>query len=137
MLQYELYRLFSNLAALDEMRRRGRKVGKLRFKPSHRFRTITYNQSGFSVLPKNDKFGLLHLSKIGDIPIRSHREVVGNIKGVTVKHFPSGKWYAYLLIDDGTGAEELTVIETAVGIDVGLERFAVDSDGHGVENPHS
>jgi putative transposase len=31
-LQYKLHRFFSNLAALDEMRKRGRKVGKLRFK---------------------------------------------------------------------------------------------------------
>ena len=55
--QYELYRLFSNLSALKEMKRRGRKVGKLRFKSEHRFRTFTYNQSGFKLLPKNNKFG--------------------------------------------------------------------------------
>jgi putative transposase len=46
-LQYELHRLFSNLTALRELKRRGRKVGELRFKPSQRFRTIAYNQSGF------------------------------------------------------------------------------------------
>jgi putative transposase len=38
-------------------------------------------------------------------------------------------------VDDGNGSEGLTVVKRAVGIDVGLERFAVDSDGHGVENP--
>jgi putative transposase len=86
-------------------------------------------------LPKNDKFGLLHLSKIGDIPMRMHRAVDGMIKGVTIKHMPSGKWFAYLLVDNGTGAEELTVIHDAAGIDVGLEHYAVDSDGNEVENP--
>ena len=134
-LQYELHRLFANLAALRELKKRGRKVGKLRFKPSQRFRTITYNQSGFRLEPKNDKFSFLHLSKIGDIPMRMHRAVEGNIKGVTIKHMPSGKWFAYLLVDNGTETEELTVIDNAVGIDVGLEHFFVDSDGNEVENP--
>jgi putative transposase len=133
-LQYELQRLFVNLAALRVLEKRGRKVGKLRFKPQHRFRSITYSQSGFSLLPKNDKFGLLHLSKIGDIPIRLHRAIEGPIKGVTVKHMPSGRWFACLLVDNGAG-DEVTVIGDAIGLDVGLEHFAVDSDGHEVENP--
>ena len=134
-LQYELHHLFSSLAALRELKKRGRKVGKLRFKPSQRFRTITYNQSGFRLEPKNDKFSLLHLSKIGDIPIRLHRAVEGDIKGVTVKHMPSGKWFAYLLVDDGRDSRELTIIDKMVSIDVGLEHYAVDSDGQEVENP--
>jgi putative transposase len=134
-LQYELLRLFANLKALNELKKRNRKVGKLRFKSLQRFRTITYNQSGFKILPKNDKFSFLHLSKIGDIPMRMHRAVDGTIKGVTVKHMPSGKWFAYLLVDNGTGPSTLTVIDSSVGIDVGLEHYAVDSDGNEVENP--
>ena len=96
-LQCELHRLFTNLASLRELKKRGRKVGKLRFKPSQSFRTFTYNQSGFKPLPMNDKFSFLYLSKIGDIPIHLHRSVEGDIKGITIKHMPSGKWYAYLL----------------------------------------
>jgi putative transposase len=75
------------------------------------------------------------LSKIGDIPMRMHRAVDGMIKGVTVKHMPSGKWFAYLLVDNDTGPSTLTVIDSSVGIDVGLEHYAVDSDGNEVENP--
>ena len=93
-LQYEVVRLFANLAALRELKRRGHNVGNLRFKSELRYKTFTYNQSGFTLLPMNDKFGLLHLSKIGDIPIRLHRPIVGEIKQVTIKHMPSGKWYA-------------------------------------------
>ena len=133
-LQYEVYRLFSNLSALREMKKHGRKVGKLRFKPANRFRTFTHNQSGFDLLPKNEKFSFLRLSKIGDIPIRLHREVVGNIKGVTIKHMPSGKWYMYILVDDSDGNDKLTVIDKTVGIDLGLEHFIVDSDGNEIEN---
>ena len=134
-LQCEVHRLFANLAALEEMKKRGRKVGKLRFKSKHRFKTFTYNQSGFKLLPKNDKFGLLHLSKIGDIPIRIHRPIEGNIKQVTIKHMPSGKWYAYIVIDNGSNDFVLTEVEMAIGLDVGLTSYIVDSDGHEVENP--
>ena len=31
-LQYEVYRLFSNLGSLSELKKKGRKVGRLRFK---------------------------------------------------------------------------------------------------------
>ncbi len=134
-LQPEVDRLLQNMRGMDEMMKRGRKVGKPRFKSPHRFKTFTYNQSGFKLLPNTAKFGFLHLSKIGDIPIRLHREVHGNIKGITVKHMPSGKWFAYLLVDYDRGADELTIVEKAVGIDVGLEHYAVDSVGNEVENP--
>jgi putative transposase len=135
-LQYELHLLFANLASHRGLKKRGRKAGKLRFKPSQRFRTITYNQSGYEVLSSNDKFCFLRLSKIGDIPIRLHRSIEGTIKGVTIKHMSSGKWFAYLLVDDGCNPfNELKIIDKAVGIDVGLEHFAVDSDGNEVENP--
>lgn len=134
-LQYELHKMFANLAALREMRKSGRRTGKLRFKPSHRFRTFTYNQFGFKLISKNDKLSFLHLSKIGDIPIRTHRAVEGTIKGVTVKHMPSGKWFAMLLVDNGRGEDELTVIDRSVGLDVGITSYVVDSDGNEVENP--
>ena len=64
-----------------------------------------------------------------------HREVEGEIKESSSSTCASGKWYAYLLVDNGGSADELTVIDRAVGIDVGLEHYAVDSDGNEVENP--
>jgi putative transposase len=134
-LQYEVVRLFAHLSALDEMRRRGRKVGNLRYKSEHRFKTFTFNQTGFKLLPKNDKFGLLHLSKIGDIPIRLHRPIEGKIKQVTIKYMPSGKWYTYIIVDNGSKDFELTDVEAAVGLDVGLMSYIVDSDGNEVDNP--
>ena len=48
---------------------------------------------------------------------------------------PSGKWYAYIVVDNGSNAFEPVDIVSAVGIDVGLEQYLVDSDGTEVENP--
>ena len=61
--------------------------------------------------------------------------MIGRIKQVTVKHMPSGEWYALLAADDGKGEDQITFIEKAVGIDVGLEHYTVDSDGLEVEIP--
>jgi putative transposase len=134
-LQYEVVHLFANLAALREMKRHGRKVGNLRYKSERWFKTFTFNQSGFKLLPKNDKFGILYLSKIGDIPVRLHRPIEGIIKQVTIKHMPSGKWYAYIIVDNGLKEFKSFDVETAIGLDFGLEHYIVDSDGHEVENP--
>jgi putative transposase len=136
LLQYELHRLFSNISAMKAMRRRGRKIGKLRFKIQCHFKTFSYNQSGFNIIPKNKKFGFLHLSKIGDIPIRLHREIVGHIKGITVKHAASGKWYAHIIVDNGTRAPGFAPINRSIALDVGLTTYIVDSDANEVENPH-
>jgi len=135
LLQYELHRLFSNISAMEEMRRRGRKIGKLRFKGQRHFKTFSYNQSGFKIIQKNKKFGFLHLSKIGDIPMRLHREIAGHIKGITIKHAASGKWYANIIVDNGTCAPEITLINRSIAIDVGLTTYIVDSDANEVENP--
>jgi putative transposase len=48
-LQYEVYRMFSNLKALGQLKKKGKKVGKLRFKGKGWFKTFTYNQSGFEL----------------------------------------------------------------------------------------
>jgi len=53
-LQYECYRLFSNLKALSQTKKKGNKVGGLRFKGKGWFKTFTYNQSGFKLI-KTDK----------------------------------------------------------------------------------
>jgi putative transposase len=135
-LQPEVDRLFHNLKSLRGLEKTGRKIGKLRFKGESWFKTITYNQSGFKLLPGSNKFGSLQLSKIGKIPIRLHREVKGDIKQVTIKHMSSGEWYAFLVVDDGVGKEKTTFIDKMVGIDVGLVRYVVDSDCLEIENPH-
>jgi len=128
--QYVLWQQNANLKALGSLKAKGRKTGRMRFRGRGRFKTFVYNQSGFEV--RGDK---LHLSKIGDIPMRQHREMEGDVKQVTIKRTPTNKWYAVFSAEcaqprpsDRTGA---------VGIDVGITRFATDSDGNEVEHPHS
>ncbi len=109
-------------------RRAGLKAGLPRFKKYGRYKSITYPQSGFKVKAKK-----LYLSKIGDIRLRQHRELRGEIKTLTVKRMPSGKWYACFSCIIEAHPRKHQVPD--VGIDVGLNSYAVLSDGTRIENP--
>jgi putative transposase len=134
-LQMVVYQLFSNLRALAQLKKKGKKVGRLRFKGKGWFKTFTYNQSGFELRKTGERLDRLWLSKIGDIPIRIHREIEGNIKQIVIKRYNSDKWYACVSVESENEPEQKP-IQKAVGLDVGLEHFTTDSDGKRVENPH-
>lgn len=95
-MQYECYRLFSNLRALAKTKGK-RKVGRLRFKGKGWFKTFSYNQSGFKLIQTGKRHQTLWLSKIGNIPIRCHRNIKGKIKQITIKKEASGKWFASVI----------------------------------------
>jgi len=125
-LQYECYRLFSNLSALKVLKGNHRKVGRLRFKGRGWFKTINYNQSGYSLEGK-----ILHLSKIGDIKIKVHREVIGDIKQIQIKR-ELDKWYAIIITNEN---KVISCGERVIGIDLGINNYLVDSDGNKIDNP--
>jgi putative transposase len=133
-LQYENYRLFSNLQALGKTKKKGRKVGRLRFKGKGWFKTIHYNQSGYKLIMTGKRCQTLKLSKVGEIPIRCHRQISGTIKQVVVKREPSGKWFASLITDEQKQVTKKP-IEKVVGIDLGLTDSVWDSDNNKTENP--
>jgi len=136
-LQYESYRLFSNLRSLSQLKKNGRKVGRLRFKGKNWFKTFTYNQSGFKIINTETRLDKLHLSKIGEIPIKLHRQINGTIKQIVIKKYPSGKWYACICTDEKQSTAENRPIKKAVGLDLGIKYFLTDSDGRHIENPHN
>jgi len=130
-LQYECYKLFSNLSALSALKKQGRKVGQLRFKGKKFFDTITYNQSGFELEHTFSKNGRLNLSKIGNIKVKLHRLPDGNIKQITIKR-ENDKWFALVISDGKTRLEHGNKI---LGIDLGINHYLVDSEGNKVEHP--
>ncbi len=130
-LQYECYKLFSNLSALSALKKQGRKVGILGFKGKNFFDTMTYNQSGFELEHIYKKNGRLKLSKIGDIKIRLHRLPEGNIKQITIKRI-NDKWFASVISD---GIRKLEHGDKILGIDLGINHYHVDSEGNKVEHP--
>jgi putative transposase len=133
-LQMVLYQLYSNLRALSQLKKNGKKVGRLRFKSKGRYKTIVYNQSGFKLIKTRKRLDVLHLSKIGDIPIRVHRAVEGKMKQVIIKRHNSGKWFACVCVEKVVNTLKREQ-KKVVGIDVGIKHFLTDSDGRQIENP--
>src|SRR6516225_4876031 len=106
--------------------KRHQKTGFPRFRSKNRYDSFTYPQTGFKLN------GRLSLSKIGDVKIKLHRPVKGEIKTLTIKR-ENGFWYA--CFSCVVEPEPLPTNDKAVGIDVGLNSFAVLSDGTEIENP--
>ena len=117
--------LWYNLNALHELKKKGKKVGKLRHKKI--MKTINYNQSGFKV--EGDK---LVLSKIGEVKVLFHRPLEGEVKGVIIKKSATG-WYAIFQTEVKKKPREKT--GKVVGVDLGIEKLVTTSDGVVIENP--
>jgi len=133
-LQYENYRLFSNLRALSGLKKNGRKVGSLRFKGKNWFKTFSYNQSGFAIMQNQTRYDKLWLSKIGEIPFIMHRSIEGKIKQITVKHHSSGKWFASIIAETKNEIPK-TENKCKIGIDLGIMNYVYDSDENHFDNP--
>ena len=138
MLQMVSTKLEGSEKALIELNKKGYKTGTIKFARYNEFRTFTYNQSGYNLETYSDKT-LLHLSKIGYVEIRKHREIPDNtnIKQVIVTKSKSGKWHACLTCDMVEPLFNIPKISftKAVGIDVGIKSFVYDSQGHATPNP--
>ena len=105
------------------------KAGFPRFKTLNRYKSITFPQSGFKLV--SDK--ILYVSGIGNIPIILHRVPKGKLKTFTIKRTALG-WFAVFSCQD-VPIEQIEVKNNHIGIDVGIESFAVLSNGERIENP--
>lgn len=74
----------------------------------------------------------MNLSNIGQVKCIVHRALVGTPKTCTVRR-QGGKWFACFACE--YEPEPLPPSDEAVGVDVGLEKFAALSDGSFVDNP--
>ena len=110
----------------------GEKPGYPRFKGKHRYSSITYPQNNGSFSIENDA---VTISKIGRVKICKHREVVGDIKTLTIKKTSSGKYYILISCDNIPVVKVKTNIDRVVGIDLGIKTFAYLSDKTKIENP--
>lgn len=74
----------------------------------------------------------------GVIRATIHREIIGELKSITLSKTRTGKYFASILVEDGIELPELPSVVQAglvVGIDVGLKHIAIESDGSKTENP--
>ena len=103
-----------------------KKKGFPRFK--QKVKSITYPQSGFKLKKR------LYCSKIGNIPIKLHRNLKGKVKTLTIKQNKANQYYACFSVE-----KENKIIKhkstNKIGIDLGLNNFIALSNGNKVNNP--
>lgn len=115
-------------SALEELKKKGYKAGKLQKLGEGECNSFVYNQSGFQI--DDDR---LYLSKIGCIQIRLHRQPVDVKQVIIVRQ--AGRWYAIAACAIVRRMVCTLVCRKPVGIDVGITNYAYDSDGNHVDNP--
>jgi len=116
----------------QRLKDRKAKAGFPRFKGEGRYDSFTYPQAynGSAVL--KDK--RIRLAKIGEVKIKAHRPVEGNIKTVTIKR-EGNKWYAVITCENIPPRRLPEPEEEIVAIDWGISKLATLSNGEVIENP--
>lgn len=94
----------------------------------HRQSYRTNNQNG-TIAVENGK---VKLPKIGWVRLEQHREMVGNIKSATISMTETGKYYISILCE--TKILPFPKTNSNIGIDLGLENFAILSTGEKIGN---
>jgi putative transposase len=107
----------------------GEKPGFPRFRGADRYDSFCYPQYGNGAKLQGD---VLFLSKVGQVRVRLHRPLTGEIKTVCIRR-QAGLWYACFAVE--CEPEPLCASGEAVGIDVGLSDFAFLSTGEAIANP--
>jgi putative transposase len=99
------------------------------FKSKHRRQSISY--------PQNVKVsdGWIRFPKIGKVDAVIHRDIEGTVKTVTVSMNAKGQFFASVLVDDGKDTPVQSIEGKAIGIDLGVNHFAITSDGSKFDNP--
>lgn len=92
----------------------------------------TNNQRNSVKFSDNGKY--ITIPKCKRIRIKKHRNFEGTIKSVTVSMTCSGKYYISLLVET-EDKKKLNQSKNAIGIDLGIKSFIVDSNGKPYENP--
>ncbi len=138
-LQNVVHQVRDNIRALSELKKKGKKVGRLRHKSRH---SMIFEQTGFKI-----EEDMLRLSKIGAIPIVLSRSIEAEapIKQIIIKHNKTHNWFAVAVsrtneIDDWfafrrTYQKSAKPTFKAIGIDLNVSNFSTDSDGLVIEHP--
>jgi putative transposase len=116
----------------------GKRGGRPRFKKSGDLGSFVFPRVNTAKAGAKLIDGVLTLSRIGSMLVVMHRSLPDGftLKQCTIVKKADG-WYCCISMKDETVPELLPVksVRTAVGIDVGLEKFLTTSDGEGIPIP--
>jgi putative transposase len=108
--------------------RKGRKVGHPVFRRKHHCQSVRLTRNGFALSGQR-----LYVAKVGELRVRWSRGLPSVPSSVTVIGEPDGRYYASFVVERAPAP--LRSCPREVGIDVGLDRLVVTSDGEVITNP--
>ena len=130
-IQQTLRRLDKAFAAFFRRVKASQKAGYPRFKSRKFFRSVCYVYNDGMRL----KNGRLYVQNVGQVRLFQHRSLPdGNIKMVVLKQDGEDNWQACFQVEtaDIQGCQRN---QPAIGVDMGLENFAVLPEGQVIDNP--
>jgi len=107
-----------------------RAPGYPRFRGYGRFDSVEFTIGDGAKLTKN---GRAYFMGVGDVKIKRHRPVEGEIKTARFKKEADGWYVVFSCVLPGFAGEPST--NPTVGIDLGLKSFLVDSNGIEIKSP--
>jgi putative transposase len=130
----DAHRAYSNWFDSLKGRRKGRKMGRPRFKSRKDNRqSFRLTRNGFTLRPD----GRLYLAKIGDVRVRWSRDLPSDPSSVTVIHEPDGHFYVSFVVE--VQPTPLPTVAQECGVDLGVSRLATVATSAGarvdVPNP--
>ena len=108
--------------------RKGRRIGHPMFRRKHGRQSVRLTRNGFRLRGQR-----LYVAKVGEIAVRWSRPLPSAPSSVTVIREPDGRYYASFVVE--RPAAPLPACGREVGVDMGLNRLAVTSDGEIIANP--
>ncbi len=109
----------------------GERPGYPRFRSAKRFDSMETCEPGKYIRNGN----MIAVPKLGLVRFRGGNQAIAPTQRLLRIIRRASGWYAQVLIEDGKPAPEKRLIESSVGVDVGLSAFATFSTGEKIENP--
>ena len=110
------------------LKKAGEDCGFPRFKSFERMKSLCYPQMGFRIVGN-----CLKVTPFGEMKLKLHRSVKGKVKTLVLKRESSGKWFAIFTSEEPATSRLNQGVQ--VGVDLGLSKLAVVSDGSVIANP--
>ena len=101
-----------------------------KYKSKKNDQSYTTNNQGSVKFSNNDRY--ISIPKCPRIRIKKHRDFKGEIKSITVSKTTDEKYYISLLVEENS--ESLNLMDNAIGLDLGLKDFIIDSNGNKYKN---
>ncbi|HEX6683501.1 MAG TPA: transposase [Candidatus Limnocylindrales bacterium] len=125
----DMHTAYRNFFSSLSGKRKGPKLGPPKLKSKHRGQAIRFTRNGFRLRGN----GRLFLAKVGEMRVVWSRELPAAPSSVTAIKDRAGRYFASFVVEIDT--KPLPEAKAEVGIDLGLNAYAVDSHGRRIDNP--